>query len=86
MRSGSDWHRRAGRCCSVFRLASGEYIAADIVVSNVDSAWMYRNLLSTHVKKRWNDASLRAPATRWAFSSGTSERNANIPMYPTIRS
>jgi phytoene desaturase len=37
------------------RLASGEKISADIVVSNADSAWTYRKLLSTGTKRRWTD-------------------------------
>ena len=38
------------------RLAGGEQIAADIVVSNADSAWTYEKLLSDHPRKRWSDA------------------------------
>ncbi|MDF1564127.1 MAG: phytoene desaturase [Deltaproteobacteria bacterium] len=36
-------------------LASGESIAADIVVSNADSAWTYRNLVAPEHRKRWTD-------------------------------
>jgi phytoene desaturase len=37
------------------RLKSGEEISADIVVSNADSAWTYRNLLPPEVRKRWTN-------------------------------
>jgi phytoene desaturase len=37
------------------RLASGEEIAADIVVSDADVAWTYRNLLADVPRKRWTD-------------------------------
>ncbi len=37
------------------RLASGETIPADIVVSNADSAWTYRHLLPPEVRRRWSD-------------------------------
>ncbi len=37
------------------KLASGETIAADIVVSNADSAWTYKHLLAGHRRKRWTD-------------------------------
>ena len=37
------------------RLKSGEEIPADIVVSNADSAWTYRNLLPPEVRKRWTN-------------------------------
>jgi phytoene desaturase len=37
------------------RLASGTEIAADIVVSNADSAWTYRHLLPESARKRWTN-------------------------------
>jgi phytoene desaturase len=40
------------------RLASGETIAADIVVSNADPAWTYSRLLRNHNRKRWTDRKL----------------------------
>jgi len=39
-------------------MASGETIAADIVVSNADSAWTYRHLLSPTVRRRWTNRRL----------------------------
>ncbi len=36
-------------------LASGEHVAADIVVSNADSAWTYRHLLADHPRRRWTN-------------------------------
>lgn len=43
-----------GRAVGV-RLASGEELAADIVVSNADSAWTYRHLLAPEERHRWTD-------------------------------
>ncbi len=40
------------------RLASGDTIAADIVVSNADSAWTYRKLLPPANRRRWTDRRL----------------------------
>lgn len=40
-------------------LASGERIAADVVVSNADAAWTYSKLLKDIKKKRWSDAKLK---------------------------
>ncbi|MFK8014343.1 MAG: phytoene desaturase [Gammaproteobacteria bacterium] len=37
------------------RLADGERIGADLVVSNADPAWTYGKLLSEHPRKRWKD-------------------------------
>ncbi len=40
-------------------LESGERIAADIVVSNADSAWTYRHLVAPEHRRRWTDAETR---------------------------
>lgn len=40
------------------RLAGGETIPADIVVSNADAAWTYRNLTPSHRRRRWTDRKL----------------------------
>ncbi len=44
-----------GRTATGVRLATGETIAADIVVSNADSAWTYRYLLPKAARRRWTD-------------------------------
>jgi phytoene desaturase len=44
-----------GRRARGVRLAGGEEIAADIVVSNADSAWTYRHLLPPAARRRWTD-------------------------------
>ncbi|MFM7625517.1 MAG: phytoene desaturase family protein, partial [Gammaproteobacteria bacterium] len=40
------------------RLATGEVIESDIVVSNADAAWTYGKLLGKHPRRRWTDAKL----------------------------
>lgn len=40
------------------RLTSGEEIAADIVVSNADSAWTYRYLIRPQARRRWSHAKI----------------------------
>jgi len=47
-----------GRAAGV-RLAGGEIIRADIVVSNADVGWTYGKLLAAHPRRRWSDAKLR---------------------------
>jgi len=69
-----------GRASGV-RLASGEAIAADIVVSNADPAWTYSRLLKTHKRRRWTDRKLaRAKYSMslfvWYF--GTSRRFEDV--------
>jgi phytoene desaturase len=48
-----------GGAASGVRLASGERMAADVVVSNADSATTYRHLLPpSHRRRRWTEARL----------------------------
>jgi phytoene desaturase len=54
-----------GRASGV-RLASGETLAADVVVSNADSATTYRRLLAPEHRKRWTDA--RIERARYSMS------------------
>jgi phytoene desaturase len=44
-----------GRRATGVRLADGERIAADVVVSNADAAWTYRHLLPAGARRRWSD-------------------------------
>jgi phytoene desaturase len=46
------------KCATGVRLTSGEEIAADIVVSNADSAWTYRHLIRPQARRRWSDAKI----------------------------
>jgi phytoene desaturase len=46
-----------GRAAGV-RLASGETLPADLVVSNADVAWTYGRLLAKQPRRRWHDAKL----------------------------
>ena len=48
------------------RMASGETIAADVVVSNADSAWTYRHLLPAAARKRWTNR--RIERSRYSMS------------------
>ena len=48
------------------RLESGETIAADVVVSNADSAWTYKHLLAPEHRKRWTDK--RIERARYSMS------------------
>ncbi len=55
----------AGRATGV-RLENGEALAADVVVSNADSAWTYRHLLAPEHRKRWTDR--RIERARYSMS------------------
>src|SRR5262249_18013393 len=48
------------------RLASGETLHGDIVVSNADPAWAYKKLLPSITRKRWTDR--RIDRARYSMS------------------
>ncbi|MGN6826077.1 phytoene desaturase [Paucibacter sp. M5-1] len=54
-----------GAACGV-RLASGRQLAADVVVSNADSAWTYKHLLPKRYRHRWTDR--RIDKARYSMS------------------
>jgi len=54
-----------GAACGV-RLASGQRLAAEVVVSNADSAWTYKHLLPTRYRRRWTDR--RIEKARYSMS------------------
>ena len=55
-----DGDRAAG-----VRLADGEEIGADLVVSNADAGWTYNHLLRNRPRKRWTDRKL--DKARWSM-------------------
>jgi phytoene desaturase len=74
---------RDGRATGV-RLASGESIGADVVVSNADAAWTYRYLLPPEVRRRWTDR--RVERARYSMSLfvwyfGTRRRYPRVPHH-----
>jgi len=48
------------------RLVDGENLAADVVVSNADSAWTYRHLLAPEHRRRWTNR--RIEKSRYSMS------------------
>ncbi|HEX4509824.1 MAG TPA: phytoene desaturase [Burkholderiaceae bacterium] len=69
-----------GAACGV-RLASGERIAADVVVSNADAAWTYRELLPSVRRRRWTDARLaraRYSMSLFVWYFGTRRRYEDV--------
>jgi phytoene desaturase len=70
----------AGRATGV-RLSTGESVAADIVVSNADSAWTYRKLLAPETRKRWSDRKLdrsRYSMSLFLWYFGTDRQYPNV--------
>lgn len=72
--------------CGV-RLASGERIAADIVVSNADAAWTYRHLLPARHRRRWSDrriAGARYSMSLFVWYFGLDRRYAEVPHHTIL--
>ena len=75
-----------GAACGV-RLASGETIAADVVVSNADSAYTYRNLLPSAHRKRWSDRKIersRYSMSLFVWYFGTRKKYPDVPHHTIL--
>ena len=75
-----------GAACGV-RLANGESIAADIVVSNADVAWTYRYLLPSAARRRWSDSridSARYSMGLFVWYFGTKGHYADVPHHTIL--
>ena len=69
------------------RLATGEVIASDIVVSNADAAWTYRNLVAPGSRRRWTDRKLdraRYSMGLFVWYFGTSRRYPDVPHHTIV--
>ena len=65
-------------------LAGGEQLGADIVVSNADTLWTYKNLVAPQYRKHWTDK--RITASRHSMSLfvwyfGTNRRYEDVPHH-----
>ncbi|MTJ81660.1 MAG: phytoene desaturase [Telmatospirillum sp.] len=75
-----------GRATGV-RLTSGDILAADVVVSNADAAWTYKNLLAGTHRRRWNDRRLersRYSMSLFIWYFGTRTRYPDVPHHSII--
>ncbi len=77
---------RNGVACGV-RLASGETIDANFVVSNADSAWTYRHLLPASVRSRWTDKRIeraRYSMSLFVWYFGTRRKYDDVPHHTIL--
>ena len=68
-------------------LANGEFMAADIVVSNADSAWTYKNLIAPQHRKVWTDRKIdngRYSMGLFVWYFGTSRQYHDIPHHMMV--
>lgn len=69
------------------RLASGETLRAQVVVSNADAAWTYRHMLPAKARRHWTDKKIE----RSSFSSGlfvwyfgTDRQYSEVPQHSVL--
>ncbi len=68
-------------------LASGERLDADIVVSNGDVAWTYRNLVAPQHRRVWSDRKLdraRYSMSLFVWYFGTDRRYEDVPHHTIV--
>ena len=75
-----------GRACGV-ELETGEFIPADIVVSNADTAWTYKHLVAPEHRRVWSDRKIDKGHYSmglfvWYF--GTSRQYADVPHHMMV--
>ncbi len=69
------------------RLVSGEKIAADIVVSNADTAWTYRHLIADKHRRRWTDRRVkraRSSMSLFVWYFGTNRRYEDVAHHTIL--
>jgi phytoene desaturase len=69
------------------RLASGETISADIVISNADAAWTYRYLLPPEIRHRWSDRRIeraRYSMSLFVWYFGTRRKYPDVPHHSIL--
>jgi phytoene desaturase len=72
-----------GRATGV-TLASGERLAADIVVSNADTAWTYKHLIEPQHRRHWSERRIargRYSMSLFVWYFGTRTRYENMPHH-----
>ncbi len=68
-------------------LGDGERIPADVVVSNADSAWTYRNLVPAHARPTWTDRKierLRYSMGLFVWYFGTKKTYPDVPHHSIL--
>ncbi len=75
-----------GRACGV-QLASGEFMPADIVVSNADTAWTYKHLVAPAHRRVWTDRKIdngKYSMGLFVWYFGTSRQFHDVPHHMMV--
>ena len=76
--------RVEGRRAIGVELANGEFMAADIVVSNADSAWTYKHLIAPRHRRVWTDRKIdrgRYSMGLFVWYFGTARQYPEVPHH-----
>jgi phytoene desaturase len=76
-----------GQRATGVQLTTGETIAADIVISNADSAWTYRHLLPASARSRWSDRRIeraRYSMSLFVWYFGTRRLYPDVPHHTIL--
>ena len=76
-----------GRRATGVRLTSGEVIDADVVVSNADSAWTYKNLVAPSARRKWTDRRIdkaRYSMSLFVWYFGTSRQYPDVAHHSIL--
>jgi phytoene desaturase len=74
------------KACGV-ELQSGEFVAADIVVSNGDTAWTYKNLVAPEHRRVWTDRKIangKYSMGLFVWYFGTSKQYKDVPHHMMV--
>ncbi|WP_373045863.1 phytoene desaturase [Vulgatibacter sp.] len=77
----------AGRRVTGVELEDGERLAADVVVSNADAAWTYRNLVPPEARRTWTDARIdraRYSMSLFVWYFGTKRKYENVAHHTIL--
>ena len=69
------------------QLADGTHVAADIVVSNADTAWTYRHLVEPQHRKHWTDRRIekgRYSMSLFVWYFGTNRQYQDVPHHMMV--
>lgn len=69
------------------RLASGEVLRADIVISNADTAWTYKNLIDAQYRRRWTDRKIargKYSMSLFVWYFGLNRQYADVPHHQMV--
>ncbi|MDH4390298.1 MAG: phytoene desaturase family protein [Aquabacterium sp.] len=89
LRTGAEVRRidvTDGRASGV-TLANGEHLPADIVVSNADTAWTYKNLIDAKHRKVWTNAKIEGgkySMSLFVWYFGTNKRFEDVPHHMMV--